>query len=320
MILSVTAIILTGLGCGKKSAPVPEAEATQGTISISGAWALYPMMVKWAEEYQVLYPDMTIDISAGGAGKGMADALAGLVDIGMISREIQPAEIDKGAWFIAVCKDGVVGTIHESNPVWDILKTRGLTQEECRKIWITQEITDWGVLIGRTEKPIPLNLYTRSDACGAAETWAAFIGKKQEDLKGIGVYGDPGLLEAVRQDESGIGYNNINYIYDQTTHHPHPGTRALPLDVNADGRIDSSENFYEDRDSLIAAIIEGRYPSPPARTLYVACQGEPQNPAVRAFLRWILDKGQDYTAESGYIALSEQDRNDQREKMTEPKQ
>ena len=40
-----------------------------------------------------------------------------------------------------------------------------------------------------------------------------FLGKKQEDLLGIGVFGDPGLNEAVRKDALGIGFNNINYAY-----------------------------------------------------------------------------------------------------------
>ena len=55
----------------------------KGTIKVSGAWALYPMMVKWAEEYQEIHPNVKIEVSAGGAGKGMTDALAGLVDIGL---------------------------------------------------------------------------------------------------------------------------------------------------------------------------------------------------------------------------------------------
>ena len=58
----------------------------QGTITASGAFALYPLMVKWGEEYQKLHPDVQFDISAGGAGKGMTDALGGQVDIGMVSR------------------------------------------------------------------------------------------------------------------------------------------------------------------------------------------------------------------------------------------
>ena len=60
-----------------------------------------------------------------------------------------------------------------------------------------------------------ISVYTRSDSCGAAETWAQYLGKKnQEDLKGVGVYGDPGLAEAVRKDLLGIGYNNLGFAYD----------------------------------------------------------------------------------------------------------
>ena len=47
---------------------------------MSGAFALYPLANKWAEEFQKIHPDVRFNISAGGAGKGMADALARAVD------------------------------------------------------------------------------------------------------------------------------------------------------------------------------------------------------------------------------------------------
>ncbi|MCE8429450.1 MAG: hypothetical protein J5U19_13805, partial [Candidatus Methanoperedens sp.] len=49
----------------------------EGTISLSGAFALYPMAVRWGEEFQKLHPKVKVDISAGGAGKGMTDTLGG---------------------------------------------------------------------------------------------------------------------------------------------------------------------------------------------------------------------------------------------------
>ena len=73
-------------------------EKLKGEISLSGAWALYPMAIKWAEEFQKIHPEVKIDIGAGGAGKGMADALAKVVDLGMVSRDIYPEEIKKGAF------------------------------------------------------------------------------------------------------------------------------------------------------------------------------------------------------------------------------
>jgi hypothetical protein len=67
----------------------------RGNLSLSGAWALYPLAVRWQEEFQKSHPGVNIDVQAGGAGKGIADALAGVVDIGMVSREINPAEVER---------------------------------------------------------------------------------------------------------------------------------------------------------------------------------------------------------------------------------
>jgi phosphate transport system substrate-binding protein len=289
-------------------APWPFAQAKEpelkGRISLSGAWALYPMVVRWAEEFQRIHPKVKIDISAGGAGKGMADCLADVVDIGMVSREIYPEEIKKGAWWVSVTKDAVVPTVNSANPVLTNLLAKGVTRKTCLGIWITGEVKTWGDITGTGESE-PVQVYTRSDACGAAETWAAYLGMKQEDLTGVGVYGDPGLAEAVRQDPGGIGYNNINYVYDAQSKAPVQGIRVLPLDVNANGRIDEDEDFYADRDGVVGAIAAGKYPSPPARDLHFVCHGNPSRQVVREFIKWVLTDGQTYVPESGYINLSQ---------------
>jgi len=77
--------VLGGFAAGPAQAPVLE-----GQVSISGAWALYPMVVKWAEEFQILHPRVRIDVQAGGAGKGIADVIADMVDFGMVSRDVHP--------------------------------------------------------------------------------------------------------------------------------------------------------------------------------------------------------------------------------------
>lgn len=285
------------------AAAFPEDDAIkEETISLSGAWALYPMAVKWGEEYQKLHPGVKIDISAGGAGKGIADCLAGMVDIGMVSREVNPAEAEKGAWPVAVTKDAVVPTISEANPKLADLQARGISKETLQGIWMKESVKTWGGVL-KTDFPAAIHVYTRSDACGAAETWAKYLGGKQEDLKGIGVYGDPGLAEAVRKDALGIGYNNIGFAYDFRSGKQVEGVRVLPLDLDGDGTVSASENFYETQGGVVRAIAEGKYPSPPARDLYFVTKGLPARPAVRDFLAWVLSDGQKFVTETGYIAL-----------------
>src|SRR5512135_188055 len=166
-IIAVAALTVMGAAL-----PAPQ-ERLSGSLSLSGAWALYPMALRWAEEFQKIHPGVRIDVQAGGAGKGIADALGGAVDIGMVSREVNPAETAKGALAVAVAKDAVVPTISRRNPHLAAILRRGLKKEEFAGIWITKTVTSWSALTGSPGNAA-VRVYTRSDACGAAETWAAF--------------------------------------------------------------------------------------------------------------------------------------------------
>jgi phosphate transport system substrate-binding protein len=277
----------------------------EGRLSFSGAFALYPMAVKWAEEFKKANPAVKIDISAGGAGKGMTDVLNNMVDIGMVSREIYPEEVKKGAFGFAVTKDAVVAVMSASNPSLNEVLTVGLKADAANDIWITGKYKTWGQAFNSKSKA-PIHIYTRSDACGAAEVWAKYFGKKQEDLLGSGVFGDPGLALAVKKDPVGIGFNNIGYAYDFNTKKQISGIRVVPIDLNKNGKIDPEENFYDSMNDLIDAIAKGKYPSPPARDLYFVTNGKPKNKLVIAFLKWVLADGQKYVNETGYINLSKE--------------
>lgn len=304
--ISIAALVLGGAtACGgdKKKNANDSTTVYSNEISLSGAFALYPLAVKWAAEYQKLHPEVKIDISAGGAGKGITDALAGIVDFGMVSREIAEVELEKGAVPFAVAKDAVVPTINANNPALADLLKKGLTREAAHGLWIDQNITTWGQLAG-TSDATPITVYNRSDACGAAETWALWFDQRQEDLNGVAVFGDPGLAAAVQKDPNGIGFNNIGYAYDLNTKKTHEGLLVLPIDVNGNGQIDPEEDFYANKDLIVEAIANDRYPSPPARDLYLVSKGIPQNPVVVDFLRYILTEGQKENVPQGYISMS----------------
>ncbi len=282
----------------------------EGTLSISGAFALYPMMTRWAEEFSKANPGVDFDISAGGAGKGMADALSGAVDIGMVSREISPDEENKGAFAVPVTKDAVFVTISDQNPVLDELLAKGISRELFKKVFITGEITTWGELAGKPEITDEIHVYTRSDACGAAETWAKYLGGAQEDLLGIAVFGDPGLLDAVIKDPLGIGFNNLNYAYSSEGS-PVTGVAIVPIDQDENGSA-SSDELLETRSEAIEMVASGKYPSPPARVLYLVTREKPTG-LTQAFIQWILEDGQEFVESGGYVKLTPEQLNSARE-------
>ncbi len=287
--------------------PVQTAVSTkelEGTISLSGAWALYPMAVRWGEEFTKLHPKVTVNVAAGGAGKGMTDAISGQVDIGMVSRDVDPSELEKGAYPIGVAKDAVVAVINEKNPAaQEILKT-GIKKSTFVKIYVNRTVKTWGEAIGKPEIKQDIHLYTRSDAAGAPEVWAKYLGKKQEALKGTGVYGDPGLLAAVQKDPLGIGYNNYNYAFDMKTGLPVQGVKIVSFDLNENGIIDPDEDIST-KDKTVAAIKKGVFPHPPARVELFVTKGKPEG-ITSEFIRWVLTDGQKFVDEVGYIELSKE--------------
>jgi len=304
-ILAVTmiaALIVTTNSCGGRKAKPGE---LSGKVTISGAFALYPLAVQWADEFKKENPAVRIDISAGGAGKGITDVLSGMVDLAMVSREIAKEEVSNGAWTIAVAKDAVLPTVNANNPFLADILAKGISKTRLTALYLQGSIKYWGELLG-TASVDKINLYTRSDACGAAEMWASFMSSHQENLLGVGVFGDPGIADAVTNDKLGFGFNNLIYAYDLKTRKFYPGIVVPPIDLNGNGKIEPEENFYETLDSMASAIKDGRYPSPPARNLYLVSKGAPVNPVAIAFLKFILTKGQLHIPQAGYIQLKDE--------------
>jgi phosphate transport system substrate-binding protein len=317
--IALALLLIVAAGCGgrqKSSDSQIDESGLKGGISISGAFAIYPITVVWAEEFMKLHPGVRIDISAGGAGKGMADALSGMVDLGMFSREVSREEQAKGAWWIALTKDAVLPTVNADNPFLKELKKKGVSRDKLLKIFITGEITSWEQLSGNA--PVTkINVYTRSDACGAAAMWGQYLGKNQEDLMGVGVFGDPGIADAVKNDENGLGYNNVIYVYDIKSRKKYEDLEVIPVDLNGNGKIDNDEDFYDSLDDIMNAIKTGKYPSPPARDLYFVSKGRPEKEVVTEFIKWILTEGQKYVKDAGYVQLGEDKINSELKKITD---
>lgn len=308
--LLALAVALSACGSSAPAeATLPEADAAtslnelSGTISISGAFALYPMMTVWADEFSKIHPGVQFDVQGGGAGKGMTDTIAGAVDIGMISRAIKPEEEAQGIFWVSVTKDAVFPIINAENPVGAQILEKGISQEVFNKIYITGEITTWGQVIGDPSITTPINIFTRSDASGAAEQWAKFGGgAAQEDLLGIGVNGEPSMVDTIIKDPLGIGYGNLNSIFDLSGGGLVPGIVIPPIDINENGQADPDE-VYTVKEDAFGAVANGTYPSPPARFENLATLGKPEGLTL-IFIEWILTDGQQYLEAAGFVPLT----------------
>ena len=281
----------------------PTVEPLSGTIAVSGAFALYPMMTVWADEFTKLHPDVQFDVQGGGAGKGMTDTIAGAVDIGMISRTIREEETAQGIFWVSVTKDAVFPIINSTNPVAEQIFEKGISQEVYNKIYITGEITTWGEVIGDPTVTDEIHLYNRSDSSGAAEQWSKYVGGEvQDDLLGIGTSSEPAMLDTVLKDPLGLGFGNLNSIYNLATGNLVDGILVPPIDINDNGQADPDE-VYSLKDDAFGAVANGTYPSPPARFENLATLGKPEGLTL-AFIEWILTDGQEFLEPAGFVKLT----------------
>ena len=119
------------------AAPAYETKAgLSGRIVVAGSTSVAPVMQKLADAYKTINADVTVEIQQTGSGAGITSTVEGACDIGMSSRELKTAEIEKGIEGTTIALDGIAVIVNNSNAADD------LTSEQIRQIF-TGEVTQW---------------------------------------------------------------------------------------------------------------------------------------------------------------------------------
>ncbi|WP_083909270.1 PstS family phosphate ABC transporter substrate-binding protein [Natronococcus amylolyticus] len=309
-----SAVALSGCLSGSDS---DSDSGSESTIRISGGVGPLPMVQVWADIYTD-ERDVNIDVSGGGTGVGVSDVMNEQVDIAMMGRDPDEEEIEQGLVATAMLIDTVVGTINVNNPVYDEIREHGLTQDELAAVF-SKEITNWGELVD-SDVDEPIYVYGRSDSSAAYQQWGEFLGgyteNELEDMADGNFDGDQQVAQAINNDSHGISLNNINYVYDFNTGDLEMNIRPVPLDRDESGTLSPGEDFYDTRDEFLTAVEEDRYPSPPARDMYLAANGEFDEDAAD-FVEWVLTEGQQYVRDNGYAPIDDEKLEEQREILEE---
>jgi glycine cleavage system H lipoate-binding protein len=113
------------------------------------------------------------------------------------------------------------------------------------------------------------------------------------------------LLDALKRDQSAVGFLRLADITDPSSQKFIPGIRVIPVDVNQNGISDYFEQFYSDFHSFSRGVYIGKYPKTLCNNIFAVSMSQPINEPVTAFLSYILTDGQPQVAMSGYTPLAE---------------
>ena len=290
---------LLGLGCSKKNAdggPPGAAdsagETTKGekkSIQNIGSDTMVNLAQAWAESYSKVDPSVSVEVSGGGSGVGIAALINGTAEIANSSRMLEPEEREKTKKAGAdpkeylVAYDGLAIYVHKSNPLEQI------SVEELSELYKENgKINKWselGVKIPDV-KGDEIVRVSRQNNSGTYHYFREHVVGKKNDFKpgSLDMNGSKDVVEQVGKTPGAIGYSGLGYA-----------TAAVKiLKVSAKkgepGVVPSN-----------ATVLDKTYPI--ARPMFMYTPGEPA-PHVKKYLDWVLSPaGQKVVEETGYVPL-----------------
>lgn len=274
-VLGMGLLLLTLCGCRGGG------EGGSNAISIKGSDTMVILGQRWAEAYMNLNKGLTIQVTGGGSGTGIAALINGSTDICASSRPMKEKEKQqvrarqtKDVKEIPVALDGLAIYVHESNPLKDI------SLAQLKSIY-TGKLTNWKELGGDDATIV---VYSRENNSGTYVYFLEHVLQNADFAAEVqNLPGTAAVVNAVSKDRRSIGYGGIGYG---------KGARTVPV------RQDDKAAAVE---PTLANVQNGSYPI--SRELFFYIVGEPRE-NVKAFIDWTLSEGgQKICQEVGYYPL-----------------
>jgi phosphate transport system substrate-binding protein len=281
-ILVCIVLFLIMTGCEMK-------ERGRSTIQIKGSDTEVNLVQRLAEEFMQKNQDISLAVTGGGSGTGIAALINKQTDIANSSRAMKHSEIkqaeEKGVDPVAVvfALDGLALITHDN------LLVDSLTLNELAQIF-KEEISNWSEVGG---PDLPISLYGRQSNSGTYVFFRDTILKGEYSQAMKMMNGTAQIVEAVKQDKAGIGYVGIGYVVDSLGEVT-SGIKVLRIAKDADAPAVSPLDPEN--------VITGRYPI--SRPLYQYTNGIPEG-KILEFIQFELSvDGQNMVSHEGYYPVT----------------
>lgn len=243
---------------------------SHSTIPISGSTSVGPLAEKLAAKYEEK-DNANIEINQIGSSAGITNAINGVSEIGMSSRDLKDEEKAKGLNEVVIAYDGIVVVTHPSN------KVKNLTMEQVKQIF-TGDITNWSDLGG---DDMEIVVVSREDGSGSRDAFQEIVDYSSGELVRTAIIasGNGNIKTTVANNKHAVGFISFEYIDDTIS----------TIDIN--GVEATAENVLQQKYSLSRPF------------LFVYKDGN-LTEAGQKFIDFILSKeGQQIAAEAGAIPV-----------------
>jgi phosphate transport system substrate-binding protein len=290
------------------SASLNAQNISQEKLVITGTKFTYPLLERWAKEFEALHPEVDVKV----VSKLQPNETA---DLKVIAYERKKEEIPQTEKSVVLGKYAILPVANSNNPALKTLSDKGLKEKEFIELFFEDENEQFEEK--KKKQKYEVNLYTRESRSCAPIAFASHFGFDQSAIKGKGISGeDKYLIHAVKKDSAGVTYNNLGFIYDLTTRKPVEGISVIPLDLNGNGKLDAEEKIFDDLDKVIEKLESDKIASIPVENINVVYNVDNTNKNIKLFLSWVLEQGQKYNHDYGFLTFDSETLSKQKQILT----
>jgi phosphate transport system substrate-binding protein len=308
--------------------------AAQTPLLINGAGATFPnpLYSKWFDEYHKNSANIQFNYLSVGSGAGIKQVTDGTVDFGatdgpMNDEQIKAYSDKHGSGILHF--PSVLGAVVPTYNVPGATGTLNFTPEALAGIFLGK-ITKWNdpAIAGANKSVnLPANdivVVHRSDGSGTSYIWTDYLSKVSDEWKskvskgtsvnwpvGLGGKGNEGVTGLIKQTPNSMGY--VELIYAAQNNVPYGAVKNsaggfikadLPS-VSAAAASFAKEIPDDFRVSITNAPGKTSYPISSFTWLLIPqkFQDGAKRDAIKGFLKWMLEKGQDYAEPLSYAKL-----------------
>ena len=284
------------------------------SISVLSTPDLYNLSVRWATEYNTLFPGTKIKVINISDPKIMKSLLE-KGDIGFVSNGSYSGLTSESMWKAVIGRDVIVPVINSKNPYLEELNKKGVAPENFNLFLKNHGAGNWGTLLNG-EQSSKAHFYFINDE-SILKGIAGFIKTDKSKITGIKVESIKEFLTAIKKDPDAIGFCKLINIIDPENQTLAENIRLLPVDRNNNGMLDANEKIYSDFNDISRGIWIGKYPKSLFINIYSVSSNPPKKGTEIAFLKWILTDGQKFLYSNGYSDLLVSERQSEIDKLYE---
>lgn len=260
-------------------------------LMIKGSDTEVNLALALAETFMESDPNVSIAVTGGGSGAGIAALINGKTSIANASRPMKEEEIALAkerqvqALATVLGMDAIAIVVHPQCPVQE------LSLQQLGAIY-RGDIQNWRSLGG---PDAAISLYGRQSNSGTFVYFRDSIVRAEYSGQVKQMNGTAQIVEAIKNDVHGIGYVGVGYILQKN------GTKHSEIKVLGIRRDKKSAAFLP---IDTKSIDSGAYPI--IRPLYQYTDGQPQG-KLQSFIQYCLSqKGQALVKANGYFPVSTQ--------------